>query len=231
VNRETTQIGKSANGEIMSRQPTMTLGYLLLAAILLAALSYWAPWVNHSTAALKLSGQDLGEFAKFIPDIRRGHMRFPRQLFYLPPFVCVACLVLLSTNRQLPYPRWLRVVMLALAVLLLPGLLPPVWGHPKDLFTQEFRLQGIAFILGLLLIAAHGVFRVLSLRTLSLALVVLALIGLIPAQWAFWAIRPRIWAAYNTPTVHLGWGLWLDIVAWVGLLAVAALFYRSRNAE
>jgi hypothetical protein len=223
VNRETTQIGKSA------KQPTTTITYLLLVAILLAALSYWAPWVDHDTAALKLSGQDLGEFVKFIPDIRRGHMRFPRQLFYLPPFVCVACLVLLSTNRQVPYPRWLRVGTLALAVLLLPGLLPPVWGHPRDLFTQEFRLQGIALILGLLLIAAHGAFRRLSPRTLSLALGASAFVGLIPAQWAFWAIRPHIWAAYNTPTVRLGWGLWLDIVAWLSLLAAAALLYKSKT--
>ena len=231
MNRETTQIDKPASREIPSGQSTTTIGYLLLVAILLAALSYWAPWVDHDTAALKLSGQDLGEFVKFVPDIRRGQLRFPRQLFYLPPFACVVCLVLLSTNRQLPYPRWLRVGVLALAVLLLPGLLPPVWGHPRDLFTREFRLQGIALILGLLLIAVHGAFRRLSLRTLSLALVVLALVGLIPAQWAFWAIRPRIWAAYNTPTVHLGWGLWLDIVAWLSLLVAAALLHRSRNTE
>ena len=215
----------------MTRHQATIAYHLVLAAIVLAAISYWAPWVDHDTAALKLSGQDLGEFVKFIPDIRRGHMRFPRQLFYLPPFVCVACLVLLSTNRQLPYPRWLRVGMLALAVLLLPGLLPPVWGHPKDLFTQEFRLQGIALVLGLLLIAAHGAFRGLSLRTLSLALVVLALVGLVPAQWTFWAIRPHIWAAYNTPTVRLGRGLWLDIVAWLSLLVAAALLHRSRNTE
>jgi hypothetical protein len=205
--------------------------YLVLAAIVLAAISYWAPWVDHDTAALKLSGQDLGEFVKFIPDIRRGEMRFPRQLFYLPPFVCVVCLVLLSTSRQLPYPRWLRIGMLFAAILLLPGLLPPAWGHPRDLFTREFRLQGIALLLGLLLIAAHGVLRSLSRRTLSLALVVLALLGLVPAQWAFWAIRPHIWTAYNTPTIYLGWGLWLDIAGWAALLAATVLLYRSRNTD
>jgi hypothetical protein len=215
----------------MATHSVKTASYLVLAAIVLAAISYWAPWVDHDTAALKLSGQDLGEFVKFIPDIRREEMRFPRQLFYLPPFVCVVCLVLLSTNRRLPYPRWLRAGMLLAAILLLPGLLPPAWGHPRDLFTREFRLQGIALLLGLLLVAAHGALRSLSRRTLSLALVVLALVGLIPAQWAFWAIRPHIWTAYNTPTIHLGWGLWLDIAAWASLLFTAALLYKSRITE
>jgi len=205
--------------------------YLVLAAIVLAAVSYWAPWIDHDTAALKLSGQDLGEFVKFLPDIRRGEMRFPRQLFYLPPFVCVVCLVLLSTNRQLPYPRWLRAGMLLAAILVLPGLLPPAWGHPRDLFTKEYRLQGIALLLGLLLIAAHGALRSLSRRTLSLALTVLTLVGLVPAQWAFWAIRPHIWTAHSTPTIRLGWGLWLAIAAWATLLFAAALLYNPKTKE
>jgi hypothetical protein len=198
-------------------------GYLLLATVLLAALAYWAPWVYHRTAALKLSGQDLGEFVKFIPEIRRGWMRFPRQLFYLPPFVCVICLVLLSTNRHLSYPRWLRLAMLVLAPFLLPGLLPPAWGHPKELFAPEFRLQGIALVLGLLLILAHGLFRRVRLSALVLLLGALALTALIPPQWAFWAIRPRIWAVYDTPTIRLGWGLWLGIVAWVSMVTLCAL--------
>jgi hypothetical protein len=115
-------------------------------------------------------------------------------------------------------------------LLLLPGLLPPVWGHPRELFTREFRLQGIAIVIGFLLVAAHGLFRGLSLPALSLSLAVLALIGLVPVQWAFWAIRSRIWAAYNTPTIRLGWGLWLNIAAWLALLVVAALlFAKSRR--
>ena len=199
--------------------------------LVLAALAYWAPWVNHNTAALKLSGQDLGEFVKFIPEIRRGQMRFPRQLFYLPLCSCVIGLVVLSTNGQLSYPHWLRVGTLILALVLLPGLLPPAWGHPKELFTPEFRLQGIALMLGLLLILAHGAFRGLSLRALALTLGALALTALIPAQWAFWAIRPRIWLAYGTPTIRLGWGLWLDIGAWMAMLVTAALLLNRSDSE
>jgi hypothetical protein len=206
--------------------------WLLLAFLILAALSYWAPWVDHGTAALKLSGQDMGEFVKFIPQIRKGQMHFPRQLFYLPPFACAICLTLLSVSRHLIYPRWLRVAMLVLALFLLPGLLPPVWGHPSDLFTAEYRLQGLALALGLVLILAHSLFRDLPLSALSITLGILALFALVSAQWAFWAIRPHIWAVYDTPTVRLGWGLWLDMVAWGGMIAsTPALLRRSRGPE
>ena len=157
-------------------------------------------------------------------------MHFPRQLFYLPPLVAAASLALLAPSRALPYARWLRVGMLLLALLLLPGLLPPVWGHPRELFTREFRLQGLAVLLGILLVAAHGLFRGLSPPALGVSLSALALVGLVPVQVAFWAIRSRIWAAYNTPTIRLGWGLWLNIVAWLALLGAAALlFHRYRE--
>lgn len=203
--------------------------YLLLVSLLAVVPAYWGPWVGHNTAALRLSGQDLGEFVKFIPEIRRGQSHFPRQLFYLPPLACCACLAAIAANRHLPYPRWLRLGMLFLALLVLPGLLPPAWGHPRELFTAEFVLQGLAFMLGVLLVLAHGLFRRVPPVPLAVALGVLALIGLVPAQWAFWAIRPRIWAVYDTPTIYLGWGLWLMQAAWFAVWIAAFRLSRFRQ--
>ena len=220
-------MGKSANPQIRKSQIAnrkvpfcyllFAICYLLFAVLLLAAAAYWGPWVDHDAAALKLSGQDMGEFVKFIPEISARQVRFPRQLFYLPPFVCAICMVLLAANQHLVYPRWLRVGMLGLALILLPGLLPPVWSHPKEWFAAEYRLQGIALALGAMTIMAHGLFRNVSTPTLALILGVLALTGLVPVQWAFWVIKPRVWAVYDTPTVRLGWGLWLSTAAWAGL--------------
>ena len=212
--------------KLYSERRVVLAAYLVLVTIVLATVSYWAPWVDHDTAALVLSGQDLGEFVKFIPEIRRGQVRFPRQLFYLPPFAVAIGLVLLSINRQLAYPRGLRAVMLVLALLALTGILPPAWGHPRELFSPEFRLQGLALGVGLLMVLAHGLFRPLPLSALGLALGMLALTALIPPQWAFWAIRPRIWAVYDTPTIRLGWGLWLTILAWAGMFACSVSLFR-----
>lgn len=219
------QMDRSANGPMANHRSQaavrlpFAICHLPLAMLLLAALSYWAPWVDHPAAALRLSGQDLGEFVKFVPALSSG---FPRQVFYLPPLVVSFCLVLIGVNRHLPYGRWLRVLILGLAVLVLPGLLPPVWGHPRDLFAAEFRLQGLALVLGLAFVLAHGLFRRIPLGVLSVLLFLLALFGLLPAQGAFWSIRPQVWAVYNTPTIRLGWGLWFGLAAWAGL-AVSAL--------
>ena len=101
--------------------------YMLLAALLLAAAAYWAPWVDHDAAALRLAGQDMGEFVKFLPATQEAAKnvggepvavrRIPRQLHYISPFVCTVCLTLLAANMQIAYPRWLRVVLFASAVL------------------------------------------------------------------------------------------------------------------
>ncbi len=216
--------------KLHSERPIVIAAYLALVTIILATVAYWAPWIDHDTAALKLSGQDLGEFVKFIPEIRRGQVRFPRQAFYLPPFALVIALVLLSVNQKLAYPRGLRAAMLVLALFALTGILPPAWGHPKELFSPEFRLQGLALGVGLLVILAHGLLRPLPLSTLGIALGVLALTVLVPSQWAFWTIRPRIWAVYGTPTIRLGWGMWLTILAWAGLFACSlSLFWIGRS--
>jgi hypothetical protein len=198
------------------------LAHALLLALVLATVAYWAPWVQHAAAALRLSGQDLGEFVKFIPAIRRGETSFPRQLFYVPPLVMTVILVALSVNQELPYRRWLRIATLVYAVALLPGLLPPAWGHPREMLSPEFRLQGIGLLLGATIAATHGLFRRLPLRSLAVLILVLALLALIAPHGAFWAIRSRIWAAYDASGLRLGWGLWLHVAAWLGVAACAA---------
>jgi hypothetical protein len=209
-------------------------GYLLLASLLLAAASYWAPWIDHDAAALRLTGQDMGEFVKFLPASREGHQnvrkgQVPRQLFYVPPLVSGLCLVLLAANAQLGYPIWLRAVLIGWSALLLLGLLPPVWGHPRELIAGDFRLQGYALVLGILLVLGHGLFRKLSLGVLVSLVSILSATALSITQSAFWLIRPRLWAAGNSPTLSLGWGLWLHIAAWAATTGLGAYIYAQRT--
>jgi hypothetical protein len=200
----------------------------LLIALLLAAVAYWAPWIGHPSAALRLSGQDLAEFVKFVPQIGPS---FPRQLFYIPPLACSLSLVLLAANRDTRYPRWLQVGMFACALLLLTGLLPPAWGHPRELLMPEFRLQGLAVALGVLVILGHGMLRRIPKRIVAGSVGALSLLALLLPQAAFWGIRTRLWAIYNTPTVHLGWGLWLHIAAWLGALVGAGQLFGATAAR
>jgi hypothetical protein len=221
--------------------PSTVSHYLLVGTMLLAAVTYWAPWVDHHAAALKLTGQDMGEFVKFLPRFqeiaqgeRRGQwpaLRIPRELFYASPFVCTICLMILAANKHLVYPRWLRVTALVSAALLLLGLLPPVWGHPRDLFAGEFRLQGYALILGLVLVAGHGLFHAMPLYSLALMVSILSLLALTTSQGAFWLIRSRLWAVYNTPTLSLGWGLWLHIAAWATAVGLGVYIHQQAKVR
>ncbi len=52
---------------------------------MLATVGYYGPWIVHKTAALTLTGSDMGEFVKFLPGVLDGSLRVMRQLFYLPP--------------------------------------------------------------------------------------------------------------------------------------------------
>ena len=58
---------------------------IVLVGIALALVGYWGPWVDHKTAALVLSGLDMAEFVKFLPEVRAGTEFMIRELFYLPP--------------------------------------------------------------------------------------------------------------------------------------------------
>jgi hypothetical protein len=170
-----------------------------------------------------LSGQDLGEFVKFVPAIRRGKLSFPRHLFYVQPLAMAVVLVLLSVSQHMPYWRWLRAAMLFASMATLLGLLPPAWGHPRELFGSEFRLQGLGLLLGAGTIAAHGLLRRLSLRATSTLVLILALLALVAPHAAFWAVRPMVWQAYGILGLRLGWGLWLHIAAWLGMAVPAGI--------
>jgi len=164
--------------------------FALLIATALAAASFWGPWVDHPAAALQLSGQDLGEFVKFLPAIRQRERPLLRQVFYLQPLACALIYALLAGARASGFPRSVRTAALLAAPPLLLGLLPPVWGHPKDLFAREFAAQATGFLSGGILILAHGLYRRLSARTIGLAIGVLALVTALPSHWTFWSVKP-----------------------------------------
>jgi hypothetical protein len=192
-------------------------------------MAYWAPWVAHPTAALKLSGQDLGEFVKFVPTIGRA---FPRQMFYFSPLAVSLILVLLAAHPHLPYPRWFRSILLFGALAVLAGLLPPVWGHPSDLWVPEFRAQAIAFLFGVVVVLGHGALRQLTTRLALWILGALGGIALVVSLGAFWAVKGRIWSAYGTPHIYLGWGFWAEHLAWAtAVLASATLLWGLRQAR
>jgi hypothetical protein len=206
------------------------------AALLLAFAGYLGPWVDHRAAALVLSGQDMGEFVKFLPEVREGRVFMERLLFYLPPLAIAIGLALLAGMRsregRMVYP-WPVAVFLAVAVgPVALTLLPPVWS-PAVLTSQEFRLQFFAFLFclllaGLRLLAGTGrLLRLLPAQALPAVVGCLGLVAAALACWQFLAIKPAVDRVYGQP-VQVGWGFFLTLG---GLLAVAIVALWETKAD
>ena len=72
-------------------------------------------------------GLDLGEYVKFLPSVRSGQVQLWREGFYLPLVAVSLAFSLFAYRRELRYPRWLRLLFLAVAIVAALNLLPPAW--------------------------------------------------------------------------------------------------------
>jgi putative peptidoglycan lipid II flippase len=190
--------------------------WLFLLALLLALAGYWAPWVNHKASALVITGLDLGEYVKFLPQFRSGELRLRRELFYLPLFLSSLSLVLMASSQFLDYPGWAKVGMVILAWAMALSMLPPAWSPPV-LLQPEFRLQTAAILFCLAFPLAWPFWaRVPSPALYSFLLFAGLVAGFFPAFY-FEKARPFISLLYARP-IGWGWGVYL-MLAGFGLLA------------
>jgi hypothetical protein len=223
---------KSHQGESKSKSQIV-----LILGLALAIAGYFGPWVNHKTAALVLTGQDMGEFVKFLPEVRSGVAPMIREFFYLPPFAAALGLILLMANKQFAYPLVVRSVMLLAVLGLAWAMLPPVW-TPQLLVTAEFHKQTVAIAFCLLLLIFHPMLRYLPSRLTAVALrhaqdiamMVLALLGAASPLWQFFAIREAVNRAYGWP-VQVGWGLWVTVLGFLIVIAGTVSARRGPNGR
>jgi hypothetical protein len=182
---------------------------------LLAAAGYYGPWIAHKTAALTLTGSDMGEFVKFLPGVLDGSLRVVRLLFYLPPVAVALSVALLVGGRSVRYCWPLRVIALALSMVLSIQLLPPAWS-PASLMTPEFRLQPIGVGICWLAVACSWLLGRLPVRVTGLLSAGLTgMAGVLCAQ-QFCSVKTAIGAVYDVPP-PAGWGC---MVCLAGLLAI-----------
>ncbi len=200
-------------------------------AALLTVLGLWlmgvgggfAPWVWREAVALQLTAPGLAEFVKFLPEVRTGQLH-PQRLYFLTPlFVAMLLLPLLTANRQLHLPNWLRwgvrltVIPLALAAL------SPVW-TPTILLAPEFRLQTSLTCLSLALVGLAPLLRHIPLMLLQAALLLGGGLSLFAAGWQFSLVHAPLEAVYHQP-IAWGNGWWLTLAGWL-ISLLASLFVR-----
>ncbi len=183
------------------------LRWLIPLGGLLTLLGYFGPWVNHRVAGLVIMGLDLGEYVKFLPEVRSQQISLWREGFYLP-LVVVSLTFSLYAFRAPLGNRWLhRIFMVLVASVAALNMLPPAW-TPAKLITAEFRLQTVA-ILFCLVAVAFSPFLALVPQRITM-IIVIGLSGL-----AFWfpivnflRVLPAISTLYNH-SLTPGWGLFV----------------------
>lgn len=199
---------------------------LLPVGWVLASVGYYGPWIAHATAGLTLSGIDMGEFVKFLPEVFDGTLAVTRQLFYLPPLAVAVTIALLIGSPRLGYPWLLRAPALLLAALVSLQLLPPAWS-PASLMTAEFRLQMIALGLCWLLLAGFWLWGRLPAwlsGSLSAGLA-MAAVGL--SGWQFLVVKTAIDSVYGAPPA-IGWGFLL-CMGGLAVLATGSVLFVLRT--
>jgi hypothetical protein len=77
-----------------------------LAALGLALVGYWLPWLTHPVDALRLNGYELSEWVTFLPGVRDGSLPLSRLLFLIP-LGCLALLLGLAASWQRSRPAQL----------------------------------------------------------------------------------------------------------------------------
>lgn len=177
----------------------------------LAAVGYLGPWVAHPTAALTLTGPDLGEFVKFLPEGAPSG----RQLFYAPAVAVVVAAALVA--RRYPWP--VRAPLVLLAVPVSAQLLPPAWSV-SVLLTSEFRAQTVALVVCWLLLVGHGWLGRLPHRWVGAGVALTSLAAGALVAWQYLRVRPAIGAVYSASGAlpPVGWG---GFVCLAGLALIA----------
>ena len=182
-----------------------TLFSLSATAILLA---YFLPWLPHPAAGLRLIGLEMGEWVKFLPQVRSGEIAAGRNLFYLPPITLGALLALATAGW--PNGRWqtwaMRGLAVAVSLLALPAL-EAIRDEPSGEWL--LRLLLIGGVVGVAFLSGLGGRLPAQASWLLLALIALA--GALLPTWAYLSVRPVIADLLRAP-VGIGPGVWLNLV-------------------
>lgn len=196
----------------------------IMAGAGLGLAGYFGPWVAHRAAGLAITGLDLGEYVKFIPQVISGQIAIRREIFYWP--LCAGSLIasLLASRRALP--GWLRLLLALGAVPLALAMLPPAWG-PAVLVLPEFRLQCIALLLCLVMAPAIAVTRFFPDRLILGLIALLAIPAAVLPAWSFLQVKPAIETLYRQP-LRPGWGFWAGVSGFlfVSFWAIAQMLIR-----
>lgn len=202
----------------MSRR---SLRWLLPISALLTLAGYFGAWVDHAVVGLVIAGLDLGEYVKFLPQVRSGEIVLWREGFYLPLFAVSLALSLHAFRAEFAYHWLARAGLLVVSGVAALNMLPPAWSPPL-LVTPEFRLQtaAIAMCLGALLIS--------PMLALLPRLAVGVICAVLAAAALWWPVGGFVRVLESISMVYLhdlapGWGMYTLVIGLVLLGGVSLI--------
>jgi hypothetical protein len=198
---------------------------LTFLGVTLALLGYFLPWLPHPAAGLRLIGLEMGEWTKFLPQMRSGELGISPDTFYLPPITLALILALVTAHW--PNGRWQSWLARLLAVGF--GLLAlPAWEVMRDEPPANWRAR--LFLVGLVAVVAFtiGLAQRAPRRLIGGVIAVIAIAGALVPFWAYLVVRPVI-AQLLGAELGIGPGLWLSLVGHL-LVAAMALERKKKTA-
>ena len=197
-------------------QIALKLGFTLI------LLAYFLVWLPQSVVGLSFIGLELGEWVKFLPQIRSGELSLDRNLFYFPPVILSLMMIAWTfswSNRR--WQTWAtRIVAILIACLSFPAI-EAITDEPSDQWLFRLQLIVLVIIAAILCPLLKRLFSSFIGPLTWLTIILLALIGASLPTWAFLMIRPLAAELFGVP-VGTGPGVILNIVGYL-LVLVAAI--------
>ncbi len=197
--------------------------------LVLWAAGYWGAWVPHKDVGLVILGIDMGEYVKFLPQVRSGQLHLWRAGFYLPALALSVSVSFLVWRRELPVPEWLRVIVTLLAFPPAFAMLPPIWTPALMLHSVDFRQQALAIGLAIFAAIVSPLLGRLHRRVAALFLGMLFFLSAVVPLYQFHILFPCIADLYQEH-VSVGYGIWLMLAALGVLMGGCVWLYRMPDA-
>ncbi len=208
-------------------QTVLKLGFTLI------LLAYFLVWLPQSVVGLSFIGFELGEWVKFLPQIRSGELTVNRNLFYLPPITLG--LMLAAWTIDWPNRRWQTWVVRGMSILIACLALPALEVILDEQTDQWLlRIQLITVVV-LATIIAPLLKRLMPSFTKWYTWITIIFLGFIGASWPTWAyltIRPIVTELFGAP-VGIGPGVTLNIIGHLlaSGAAVVIIFDARRDSS
>lgn len=195
------------------------LRWLLPISALLTLAGVYGPWVNHAVAGLVIPGLDLGEYVKFLPQVRSGEIVLWREGFYLPLCAVSLTLSLHAFRAELAYHWLVSAGLIVIAGVAALNMLPPAWSPPL-LVTPEFRLQSAAMAVCLVALLISPLLALLPRLWVGVLCAVLAVAAIWWPVSGFLQVIEPIATLYRH-TLAPGWGMYALVIGLVMLGGVS----------